>query len=63
MSRERQTVAGEKLMEGLMGLEPRFQGPGQGVAGVQVELQPETSHTLVLSPLQCIPGTGEAHVS
>lgn len=60
MSREGQTVAGEKLMEGSIGLGPRFQTPGQGVAGLEVELQPETSHTLVLFPP---PESGEAHVS
>lgn len=61
MSRVGQTVAGEKLMEGMIGFGPRFQGPGQGVAGVEVKLQPETVHTLVLS--LSIPGSGEAHVS
>lgn len=63
MSREGQTVAGERLMEGMMGFGPRFRGPGQGVAGVEFELQPETPHTLVLSLSLSIPGSGEAHVS
>lgn len=58
MSREGQTVAGEKLMEGLIGLGPRFQGPGRGVAGVEVELQPKNSHILVLSPPLSIPESG-----
>lgn len=50
-------------MEGMIGFGPRFQGPGQGVAGVEVKLQPETPHTLVLSLSLSIPRSGEAQVS
>lgn len=63
MNREGQEVVGEKLMEGLIGSGPRFQGPGQGVAGVEVQLRPASSHTLILSLSLSIPGSGEAHVS